>query len=367
MKLDKNQRYHLLDILRGIAAFAVLIWHYQHFFTLNEARATFSISSQPFFWLLKPFYTYGHIAVYMFFSLSGFVFFSTYAERIQSKTIGFFKFAINRISRLYPLHLLTLIIVALLQGAYVFKYGTFYIYPYNDLKHYILNIFFISHWGFENGYSFNGPIWSVSLEVLLYLIFFVFLSVTRVNNWKILIFAIAGLAIGGTLNHQLGVSIWAFFTGGLIYYLTVSFTETKRLSTASKIKLVTLVSLFGLGLYSAATFFLEKQFLILLSTISISPVLIFTLAYLQHIRPKAGQGLTLIGDMTYSSYLIHFPIQLIIQIIRQEFGIFYPEDNITFLAYITLTYCISYFIYFKFELPAKNLIRSLGKRDCHKL
>ena len=30
----------------------------------------------------------------------------------------------------------------------------------------------MNYWGFEKGYSFNGPVWSVSAEVLIYFIFF---------------------------------------------------------------------------------------------------------------------------------------------------------------------------------------------------
>lgn len=50
--------------------------------------------------------------------------------------------------------------------------GSYFVYPNNDIKHFLLNLFFASSWSFESGHSFNGPIWSVSVEVLLHALFF---------------------------------------------------------------------------------------------------------------------------------------------------------------------------------------------------
>ena len=40
----------------------------------------------------------------------------------------------------------------------------------------------ISYWGFENGNSFNGPFWSVSVEFLIYVLFF--FVVSRLSSHK---------------------------------------------------------------------------------------------------------------------------------------------------------------------------------------
>ena len=37
---------------------------------------------------------------------------------------------------------------------------------------FILNFFLVSGWGFEKGPSFNGPVWSVSVEIIIYFFFF---------------------------------------------------------------------------------------------------------------------------------------------------------------------------------------------------
>jgi len=103
-----------IDLLRGIAAFAILLWHYQHFYFpragvngVADQRAV-----QPLFYMFSWFYLHGAWAVQFFWILSGFIFFHVYAQRGDVSLREFFG---NRFSRLYPLHLITLCIVAVLQ------------------------------------------------------------------------------------------------------------------------------------------------------------------------------------------------------------------------------------------------------------
>ena len=109
------KRLYSLDVTRGIAALAVVLWHWQHFaFNGSAPPLDFDSTSQPLYIPLKIFYERGDWAVQYFFLLSGFIFFWLYASAIAKKEISFIRFWIQRISRLYPLHLVTLIVVALL-------------------------------------------------------------------------------------------------------------------------------------------------------------------------------------------------------------------------------------------------------------
>ena len=90
------------------------------------------------------------------------------------KKISIRTFFINRFSRLYPLHFITLLIVLILQIIYQNLNENYFVYENNDIYHLFLQLLFISNWGFEKGYSFNGPIWSVSIELIVYFIFYFF-------------------------------------------------------------------------------------------------------------------------------------------------------------------------------------------------
>ena len=64
------------------------------------------------------------------------------------------------------------------------------------------------------------------------------------------------------------------------------------------------------------------------------------------------------GNLTYSSYLIHFPIQLSITIIYSLINKQVPMYNsLFFFSYILLTLTMSYFIYYYFEAPVQKFIR----------
>ena len=130
----------------------------------------------------------------------------------------FATFVNYRFSRLYPLHILTLLIVAALQAAYFRRYGAFFIYQLNDARHFVLQLFFASNWSRQSPFTFNGPIWSLSIEVLLYAMFFA-IAFARLAYPAI----IAGLALAGAriFRHYnfIGHGMLSFFSGGLCFYL----------------------------------------------------------------------------------------------------------------------------------------------------
>jgi peptidoglycan/LPS O-acetylase OafA/YrhL len=47
----------------------------------------------------------------------------------------------------------------------------------------MLQLFFASCWGLERATSFNGPVWSISVEVLVYLVFFLVLKLAGAAVW----------------------------------------------------------------------------------------------------------------------------------------------------------------------------------------
>jgi peptidoglycan/LPS O-acetylase OafA/YrhL len=166
--------FYWLDILRTIAAVGVLIWHYQHFYFLQAGQNSLAaIYTQPFYNYLILFYHKGFVFVQLFWVISGFIFCARYLN--NNYVVSAKEFFINRFARLYPLHFITLLTVALLQYISNEWFQIYQIYPYNDFRHFILNLFLVSHWGFQKGWSFNAPIWSVSVEIPIYIYLFYFL------------------------------------------------------------------------------------------------------------------------------------------------------------------------------------------------
>jgi len=200
-----------LELLRFVAAFAVLIWHYQHFAYVADQAVGFVRTSQPLYGLLQPFYEVGEYGVWLFWCISGYIFFWKYRDAIHDRTTDGWTFFVLRLSRLYPLHFATLALVAMLQPIYFHLNGYFFVYQDNDLRNFLLQLLLASHWGFDSVPSFDGPVWSISVEVLVYILFFLLLRFVSKSALLNLVIIIACVSAKG----QLFTCLSFFYIGGL--------------------------------------------------------------------------------------------------------------------------------------------------------
>lgn len=361
-------RLYCLDVARGLAAFSVVLWHWQHFFYASPSTQSpeFSRESQPLYDILSPFYNYGGNAVFFFFMLSGFVFFWLYGQTGSKRSYSFKSFALARFSRLYPLHFLTLLLVFLLQYIYMEAHQEYFVYPCNDAFHFGLHSIFGSHWGFEQGHSFNAPIWSVSIEIGLYAVFFVAVATGRSSS-RYLATYIVILYLLPKFGYTIGrwrSPLETFFTGGLVLYGLQFYLKHKWRNHLTDLTLIafpiagwTLMSLSE----AFSTIVLNRYFL--LSRL-IFPTTIVGLVLLELIVKVPFYKLKWIGNCTYSSYLLHFPLQLLFAILASQFfldpkKIFYSTS---ILVLFTLILTILSLITFNFfEVPMQNFIRKLGR------
>jgi peptidoglycan/LPS O-acetylase OafA/YrhL len=331
------------NFLRGAASLSVLIWHYQHFFFSN--REAFTPNIQPFFKYLQFFYLNGYFAVQLFWCISGLVLCHAYMSRPQ---VSFRGFTLARFSRLYPLHLITLIVVALLQILSRSILGANQIYFENDLKHFLLNLIFIQNWGFQDGESFNAPSWSVSVEIAVYMLFFIFLktlrrtkslgSIAMLGFWILVTNAFPSIFFGECLSYFLvGVSIW--------------FATSKRTFKQS---------LFN-GLLSSSISYLLLSHGNPNNAAAIIITLVFLVSMLDRFPRFFNQRLfKRFGELTYSVFLWHVPLQLVVIISVFNFNIdqsIYKSPLFLF-AFLMATYAISNISFIYIERPAKEYLGS---------
>ena len=300
----QGERFYLLDALRGLAALSIVLWHWQHFFPPE----TFSAERQPLYRPLILFYTNGLRAVDVFFCLSGFIFFWLYAERISSSRISAREFFILRFSRLYPLHLATLVFVAVAQFIYWNAREAFFIYPENDAYHFLLHSVLASSIGLERGYSFNGPAWSISVEAFLYALFFLSCRMAMPRWFFCLLAILSGVALWA-VYPPIARGLISFFIGGSVYLAYRGITRRQLPLAIPCIALAVLcwaatlaqVSI-GLVDYSPPT---------LWSIFVLFPLTVLALALAETQFGALGKRLSFLGEISYSSYLIHFPLQLV--------------------------------------------------------
>jgi peptidoglycan/LPS O-acetylase OafA/YrhL len=213
----KSQKLTGLELLRFASALAVLIWHYQHFWYVADMPVDFIREKQPLYGLLWPLYNYGVYGVQVFWIISGYIFFWKYAAGIADGRVSGWKFLVLRFSRLYPLHLATLVAVVVLQWKFQALSGQPFVYPNNDGFHLMLQLGLASNWGWEVGPSFNGPIWSISLEVVVYGLFFGVMRLVGSGRW-----VAPGMLLLGALGYLLKIPsqifqcVFCFFLGGFV-------------------------------------------------------------------------------------------------------------------------------------------------------
>ena len=345
-----------LELFRFFCSFMVICHHYGQYFLFHNPNFIFIKENQPFYSLFSFFYDNGTMAVLMFWSLSGFIFQWKYSVDISNKILSSKRFFIDRFSRLYPLHFATLILVCILQQIYSHMHNnTYFIYQSNDIGHFILNIFFASSW-FGTANSFNGPIWSVSAEVIIYCLFFIITYYMRLSLITTIILAFIMFKFSSPhyiVGNIMGCGAY-FFTGAFTYLLF----EKIQKNNSKKTLLVITLYLFWLTLYYILYKYTNLNGP---KTLIICSVLLFTLAQMDKLIKLPKKICKTLGDLTYASYLIHFSIQIIFLIITDYFFnsriIYY--NKYTFIIFFTTVFVLSYLIFKYFERPAQNKIRKL--------
>jgi peptidoglycan/LPS O-acetylase OafA/YrhL len=288
----------------------------------------------------------------VFWCISGFIFFWKYRDAIADRLTGGRTFFVLRLSRLYPLHFVTLLLVAVLQPIYFNMHGHFFVYQENDVRHFLMQLVMASHWGFQSGYSFNGPIWSISVEVLVYAFFFLMLIATR--SWLLNVVIIVACLNG---SGQIAACFAFFYIGGLAAIARRAVASARfgaAVEAAAWLAVVTLpllvwrLTLTQLDLY-------DFQLLLIYT-----PILLFCLSRDIGMPAPLQTIVEAAGNMTYSSYLLHFPIQLLIVIVLAIIRAPIPlYDGAFFGVYLAVTLLASYFTYRCFEAPAQSFIREL--------
>jgi peptidoglycan/LPS O-acetylase OafA/YrhL len=372
------KRLHSLDALRGIAALSVVIWHWQHFFAISgHFQPGWQRTAEPLYWLLKPLYDRGWEAVDLFFSLSGFIFFWLYAEALREGRMGAGRFALLRFSRLYPLHLATLLLVAALQTVFFRTTGTFFIYGVNDWQHFVSGLAMAQQWLPPNlDQSFNGPAWSVSIEVLLYGVFFAFCRLGLKSHWWSAIVAFGAILLL-PWNEFIARGLMGFFVGGLAFHAVEAIKMRANAKTIARgiallAILVWLAAIADFYVGARTDSFLaahamlpilgDRQsyyFFVCVFIFVVSPLTIVALALHEQILGGRYTRVSFLGDISYSTYMLHFPMQLALASLALRLG-WGPAMFQTPLA-LALFYAaligLGLLSYVCFERPLQNAIR----------
>jgi peptidoglycan/LPS O-acetylase OafA/YrhL len=365
MNNTSSEKILYLESLRGIAALCVVLFHARHYDSFLKNSLFIDNSG---------------LMVDFFFVLSGFVIAFSYYDKLYSFR-DLFNFQIKRFLRLYPLHLLMLLVftfITLIRNYYITSFGLEADYQGstgNNFNAFMHNLF-LTHSFFVEDLTFNGQSWSISTEFYTYLIFGFILVFFRKNLYLLctvlvisIIIASFGvysihdptyLTIKNVTNGLGGISrcIYSFFIGSILFLIT-------RHNNFVVMNLFQYVSLFiCIAFMSSADLYME--FLI-------APILfgtlIFSLINSKHSILKRflnNKLLVYLGTISYGLYMIHIFVWWLINRILIEFlgfNSFCGEiskdcietgpliGNLVVVAGLILTYFLSGLSYKYLEMP----------------
>jgi peptidoglycan/LPS O-acetylase OafA/YrhL len=351
MPKENQRQFSSLETLRFFASLIIVAFHYTHYIGQHD-------------WFK------GYLAVDLFFVLSGFVITVAYQTRIDSASL-YGTFLKKRFARLYPLHLLTLLLY--LTIGFAASRGMLHLdnsSKYN-LHEFSSNLTLTHAWGFAHGFSFNTVSWSISAEFAAYLLFplILWLMSRGLIKGVVVLFSLYSSAILfatyvihtplAQLSWQVGAAraIPGFALGvWLRLYLP---DLSSRLSKRSAIGLFYL----SLVLFTTCVIFSFNDYL--------GMVAASALVMLAAINDIMGQShiishpfLSRRGELTYSLYMVH-PIIATVFITGFFLRVF-GRSPIAVYGSITATFVIAFVLstlcYKHFELPLQRWILQSGQK-----
>lgn len=365
--MSSGGRIHELDALRGIAALGVVVWHYGAHF-----------GAMPFKLVLFPFYNAGFLFVDFFFVLSGYVIARAFWREPRQSRLG--SNILARVARMYPLHLLTLLLVAILLA---FLPATArdpdFVQPTNDARHFLLNLLLLNQSGLQEGWSFNTPAWSISAEFIVNVAFLGFIYLGARGRMLLMVLA-AATAVGllmssprpyidgqfafGWLDVNLFRCSLGFASGIAVYWLVHRLDLARALVRQSLLCTVlgaaSLAALLGVMVVSGR----HPPVAHYLISIAVASGCVLFVPFAPVLRSLLRhRPLVYLGDISYSTYLVHYPLQLAIYLagalglVQVDF-----DSPITFVAFIAAVIVVSAATHRFIEMPGQKWLLELGPR-----
>jgi len=328
-----------LNALRGFAALTIIAFHFQWASTFPWAT-------------ILPWLTFGHLAVEFFFVLSGLIISHIYLDAMIAGERDYRSFIFLRFARIFPVHfVIQLVAIPILieNGQNASASGAF---------DWVALTLFVHQLTFPQEFVWNVPDWSVNSEMFAYtFIFPAIVSISRdrsrsVTGLYLLCFGVIMLSVLDAghgnlfLNAAPGpmIRIMGGFTIGAGLYCLLALCrrgvnwDWATLAGAVMIP-AALAGGNDLAVLGALTLVLIGAYM------STGPIASFL-----SLRP-----LYVLGELSFSLYLCHWPILMLMKLMAQATGI---DRGLLFcLAATVISVFTAALLYSYVEVPARTTLR----------
>lgn len=286
-----------IQLCRGLSAILVLLFH--------NSVAIFSL---PKYWNSRPFgnlFDFGHAGVEFFFVLSGFIIFRAHYEDIGRPSAAG-RYVVNRLKRIYPVYWICLLLVVT-AFSFVIRDNR----QSHDAIQNASSIFLIALRGEsvnpENLYL--SVSWTLFHEILFYAMFTLIIFARKIGFFLFIIWISASALFFNDKSHGLA----DFYFSPLHVLFLIGIASCLIAKKVKKIPSFTLVIL-GISIFLGAGFdevnikYLAPDVRSLVYGIGSAVTLIGLVSREEREGIKFHPMLSLVGDASYSIYLIHLPV-----------------------------------------------------------
>jgi peptidoglycan/LPS O-acetylase OafA/YrhL len=344
-------RFLVLDGLRGLAAFAVILDH---------------VSSTT----LRAWFPGRYLAVDFFFVLSGFVLAHAYGHRLASG-MSAWTFMKVRLIRLYPLYLLglglglVLPVLAALRGweeasplpqiAMIAAFGFFFL-PAPP----------VFGWTGQHLYPFNGPSWSLFFELVAN---FVYGLIARFLTWRVFAIGlpIAAMLVALTLLRQDAMGpgwLWPHFDAGLarVIYCFFAGVMLYRLRGAIRIPAIPAWAavLALLAIFAVPAAGIWRQAFDAFAAILLMPLLV-AFASGAKVSGTVARVCATLGLLSYGVYAMHVPLMTLIGFSLDTLGLELPYGFLHVLLVAAAAALAAWLAHWTYDMPVRRWLSGRAK------
>ena len=353
-----KRKLALIDSLTSLRFFAALGVFLHHLGVLNN-------SSVPAFKVIGGYFFNGYTGVTFFYILSGFIINYSFCKHRLSGKFDYKDFLAFRISRLFPVHILSL-------ALFILAFSSFGDFNWNKIPSLISNLFLIQSFiPFQDYYFAYNPVsWSISCELFFY---FAFCFLVRFKTSRLLFILFIVISLNLFLINYPPVSIsshWLFYINpffrmsdfiiGVVFcraYLSSGYTPSKRVS--SILEVLAILSFF-ITVFIATNFIKDMNIKFDILFIPCMLMLVVVFAFNNGVISGwlSNKYLILLGESSFSFYMIHFII------VNKLYEIMSPSPNnfaelAGYISTALLCSVVSSVVIFKlFEMPINRFIRN---------
>jgi peptidoglycan/LPS O-acetylase OafA/YrhL len=351
MPLQKNT--DCLTGLRFFAALSIVFWHSQGGFFFP-------------YYAFRPFQLDG--AVQLFFALSGFV-----LTVSRNETKSYIEFMVGRTARIWPTHL----------AAFIFLIAVFYKV---DSPHWVIDhprdaglfIFLLQGWVPNTNiiFNFNGPAWSLSVEMFFYVMFPLCIALLRRNpiSRSLLFFAATWATVFivgrqypmlnevwlGYVNPLTNLCVFSMgVAAGLVWRDATPASTSRATATVFEVAAISAMLLANSGF--SAPYQVDHPSAIgwFMLTTAAAPTYVLVIFVLARYQGLVGfllsrRPIMLLGQASFALYLFH---QILLKVYGQYRSSFEPLGHWpAFALFIATSLGIAFAAHFWIELPVYRFV-----------